>query len=213
MSFYRELNLGNSANQVHHQDGLTFIIEQLYNKALGELIIHGEYLTCLNASTKTVHESFKQLAYSFPSQLALQASAFVGRKVLVSSDSIKLNAQGASRTAVNVPVECQQLHIGISTVCGKVVRRITWKHAANGLLEFTWDGLDEAGACMPPGKYTLRVTALIAQDEVHLKTMTTANIDSVSLGEKGEGVKLFIAGVGEVLLDDKKMALNGKNDE
>jgi len=151
-----------------------------------------------------MQESLAQLASSLQSNQALQASALVGRKVLVANDSVSLEAEGAVKATADLPSAVSGLKASIYSTSGELIRTIPLGQQNAGLFEFSWDGMNQQGERAVAGKYTVKVNGIYNNQEVAIKTMTASNVDSVSLGQNGEGIKLNVAGVGAVPLDQVK---------
>jgi len=70
-----------------------------------------------------------------------------------------------------------------------------------GFFQFNWNGTGDNNQRVAAGNYKVEVHGTYEGEERSLKTFTSANVDSVSLGQNGEGLKLNVAGVGSVFLD------------
>ncbi|KTD23365.1 flagellar basal-body rod modification protein FlgD [Legionella lansingensis] len=152
-----------------------------------------------------MQKSIQRLTSSLHSNQALQASALVGLKVLVSSNILNLGQEEGVKAAIDVPAgEVQHLRAAIYSQSGDLMRIISLGQQNPGLFEFIWDGSNDKGERVPVGNYSLKVNAICDGQEVTLKTMTAANVDSVCLGVNGEGVKLNVAGIGSVFLNEVK---------
>ncbi|ASQ45580.1 flagellar hook assembly protein FlgD [Legionella clemsonensis] len=190
-------------------DFLRLMIAQVQHQDPLEPQTNGDFLSQLaqfstNDGITKMQESIQNLASSLQSNQALQASALVGRKVLVNSNIISLGQEDAAKVAVDVPATVDNLTAAIYSESGELIRTIPLGQRSVGLFEFSWDGLNQKGERAPAGKYTVKVNGVYSGKEVALKTMTAANVDSVSLGQNGEGVKLNVAGIGSVSLNDVK---------
>ena len=84
---------------------------------------------------------------------------------------------------------------------GELIKIISLGQPDPGLFQFSWDGTGEDNNRIKEGRYKVEVHAVDGGKDVSLKTMTFANVDSVSLGQNGEGLKLNVAGIGPVSLD------------
>ncbi|CDZ78135.1 Basal-body rod modification protein FlgD [Legionella massiliensis] len=205
-----------SANQnkgLGQKDFLKLMIAQAQNQDPLEPQTNGDFLGQLaqfstNDGITKMQESIEQLASSLQSNQALQASSLVGRKVLVNSDSMNLDTDGEAKAAVDVPTTVDNLTASIYSEKGELIRKIPLGQHSPGLFTFGWDGLNQKGERQPAGKYTLKVSGVYSGQEVALKTMTAANVDSVSLGQGSDGIKLNVAGVGTVALNDVKEITN-----
>ncbi|KTD16273.1 flagellar hook assembly protein FlgD [Legionella jordanis] len=182
--------------QVQHQDPLS---PQTNGDFLSQL---AQFST--NDGITKMQESIQQLASSLQSNQALQASALVGRKVLVNSNAFHLNKEEDAKIAVELPEGVENLNAFIYSESGELIRKIPLGQHGAGQFQFSWDGFNDKGERMQAAKYTVKVNGVYSGKEVALKTMTAANVDSVSLGQNGEGVKLNVAGIGSVSLSDVK---------
>ncbi|KTD63865.1 flagellar hook assembly protein FlgD [Legionella spiritensis] len=193
--------------ELGQKDFLRLMVAQVRNQDPMEPKTNGDFLAQLaqfstNDGITKMQESIEQLASSLQSNQALQASALVGRKVLVNSDKLQLEAEGDSKIAVDVPAQVSELTASVYNASGELVTKLPLGQHDIGQFEFSWNGLNQKGERMPAGKYTVKVNGMYSGQEVALKTMTAANVDSVSLGQNGEGVKLNVAGIGSVSLND-----------
>ncbi|CEK11062.1 flagellar hook assembly protein FlgD [Legionella hackeliae] len=190
-------------------DFLRLMIAQVKSQDPLEPQTNGDFLSQLaqfstNDGITKMQESIESLASSLQSNQALQASSLVGRKVLVNSNTMNLGQEGETKAAVDVPASVDNLAASIYSESGELIRTIPLGQRNAGLFEFSWDGFNQKGERVPAGKYTIKVNGLYSGKEVALKTMTAANVDSVSLGQNGEGVRLNVAGIGSVSLNDVK---------
>ncbi|KTC77965.1 flagellar hook assembly protein FlgD [Legionella brunensis] len=198
-----------SPKSLGQSDFLRLMVAQVQHQDPLEPQTNGDFLSQLaqfstNDGITKMQESIQNLASSLQSNQALQASALVGRKVLVNSNVMNLGQEGEAKAAVDVPAGVDNLNAEIYSESGELIRKIPLGQQSAGLCEFSWDGFNQKGERVPAGKYTVKVNGIYSGQEVALKTMTAANVDSVSLGQNGEGVKLNVAGVGSVSLNDVK---------
>lgn len=186
---------------------LKLMIAQAKNLDPTEPKTNGDFIGQLaqfstNDGITKMQESIQQLASSLQSNQALQASSLVGRKVLVNNDSLTLGAEGDSKAAAFLPAPVDNLTASIYSESGELIRKVPLGQQKIGLFNFTWDGLNQKGDRMPAGNYKIQVNGVYQGQEVALKTMTTANVDSISIGQNGEGIRLNIAGIGAVPLSE-----------
>lgn len=191
------------------EDFLRMMVAQVRNQDPMDPKTNGDFLAQLaqfstNDGINKMQGSMEQLANSLQSNQALQASALVGRKVLVNSNVTKLEKEGDSKLSVDVPVSVTNLTASVYSEAGELLTKIPLGDHQAGMFDFTWNGMNQTGVRMPEGKYIVKVNGVYGGQEVALKTMTAANVDSVSLGQNGEGIKLNVAGIGAVSLNDVK---------
>ena len=147
---------------------------------------------------QAMQEAIADLSASFQSSQALQASTMVGRDVLVSGNRALLGADGTLKAAADLPASTGSLSASIYDASGQLVRQLTLGAHEAGLVEFSWDGLTDAGQQAPAGPYTVAVTATF-DDETHaIDSLVAARVESVTLGKAGTGMQLNLAGLGPV---------------
>lgn len=191
------------------QDFLRLMVAQIQNQDPMQPQVNGEFLSQLaqfstNDGVSKMQESMQQMANSLQSNQALQASALVGRKVLVSSDSLKLDKEGEVKTAIDIPPGTSNINAYIYGETGELIKTMPLGQQNPGFFQFAWDGTGQDGKRLAEGKYKVAVHGTYMGKEVAFNTMTSANVDSVSLSQSGEGLKLNVAGVGAVSLDQVK---------
>lgn len=179
--------------QAQHQDPLS-------PKANGDFLAQLAQFSTNDGITK-MQESIQDLSHSLQSNQALQASSLVGRKVLVNSDNMTIEQEGGAKVVVDVPAPVENLSASIYSANGELIRTIPLGQHDVGMFDFNWDGLNQSNEHVAAGKYRVQINGVYQGQEVALKTMTAANVDSVSLGQNGEGIKLNVAGIGVVGLD------------
>lgn len=203
---------GNNQN-LGQQDFLRLMVAQVQNQDPLEPKTNGDFLAQLaqfstNDGINNMQESLKQLSASLQSNQTLQASSLVGRKVLVNTDKMSLPKEGEVKAAVDIPAGVNHLVASVYSKTGELVRTIQLGQTEPGQHDFTWDGMNEQGQRAEAGQYNIKVTAQYNGKEVPLRTLVAAQVDSVSLGGQGDGVKLQVAGIGSVYLTDVRQISN-----
>lgn len=197
---------GNRKN-LGQEDFLRLMVAQVQNQDPMQPQANGEFLSQLaqfstNDGINKMQDSLQQLASSLQSNQALQASALVGRKVLVNSGRLNLGAEGDVKAAIDMPAGLSNPTAKIYSKSGELIKTMPLGQPTPGFFQFSWDGKGENNQRVEAGEYTVEVHGVYSGKEVSLKTMTSANVDSVSLGQNGEGLKLNVAGIGSVSLDE-----------
>lgn len=195
-----------SRKSLGQQDFLRLMVAQVQNQDPMQPQANGEFLSQLaqfstNDGITRMQDSLQQMASSLQSNQALQASALVGRKVLVQSDNLSLGSEGSVKTAIDMPAGLANLTASIYSESGELLKTIPLGQPAPGFFQFDWDGVGQGDQRLAAGNYKVKVNGTYGGKEVALKTMTSANVDSVSLGQNGEGLKLNVSGVGAISLD------------
>ncbi|CAD5200523.1 flagellar hook assembly protein FlgD [Pseudomonas sp. FEN] len=149
---------------------------------------------------QTLNTSVNNIAGSFTSSQALQASSMVGRSVIVpTTQAVVDTSKTFSGTAV-VPSSVSDATVKITDSSGKVVRTLTLGSEPAGNAAFTWDGKDDSGTLLASGTYTFNAAATISGTSTALTTNLPATVSSVTLGQNGGEMMLNLAGLGSIAL-------------
>jgi flagellar basal-body rod modification protein FlgD len=123
----------------------------------------------------------------------------LGHKVLVTSTTANLTANGTVTGAVNVPQTTSQVLLDVKDSAGVLVRQIDLGAQSTGLTSFSWDGKAGDGSQAPAGTYTLSAQyAGAISGGTAATTMINGTVDSVSMGAGSTGLTLNVSGLGSV---------------
>ena len=186
---------------------LKLMLTQLQNQDPFKPMEDGQFLTQIaQFGTATgigeLKDSFSQVAGALYSNQALQASALVGRSVLVPSNIAKLAENGEIKGAIDLPANTDRLTISIHDAVGQPVKQFELGVQGKGLVDFTWDGRDQDGNRMPVGTYQISAGARIDGEMVATDSLVHAPVESVTLLSGGQGLTLSLGGLGERNLAD-----------
>ena len=159
-------------------------------------------------SLQSMQTSFSDLASAMTSNQALQASALVGRTVLVPSNIASFNGTTEVQGMVALSENTNNVTVRVEDESGQLIRTIELGNLEQGPNDFEWDGLDESGNPMSPGFYSISVTGNVFGKETTLPTGVYARVDSVNLGGAQGGVFLNLDGLGSVSLSDVSQIKN-----
>lgn len=195
---------GNS--ELGKNEFLELMLAQLENQNPLEPQDNGEFISQLAQFSSLeemqgVSNSIGDLVGEFRSSQALQASAMVGRTVLVPGTASRLVEGGEIGGSVAVHQATSSLTISIKNSAGELVHQIDLGEVEAGYQKFTWDGKDSDGEQLPPGKYEIVAEGKYNGNTEQLGTLISANVDSVSLGSNG-GITLNLANMGSIGLSD-----------
>jgi flagellar basal-body rod modification protein FlgD len=127
------------------------------------------------------------------------ATTLIGKHVKAVGDGFAHDGE----TPVTVEYLLQadaDVEIQVLDSSGRVVRNAVVPGATAGWHEFSWDGLDDAGAAMPAGDYTIRATGRDAQgNAVAVTTFVSGQVTGVRFDD---GVTYLIVGDRRVRLSD-----------
>ena len=196
-----------ASNSLRQQDFLRLMVAQVKNQDPMNPQTNGDFLAQLaqfstNDSINNMQTSISQLATSLQSNQALQASALVGRKVLVNSSNLTLGDTGSANAGINMVPGLTNLTASVYSSAGALVKSIPLGQPSAGNFDFSWDGTDASGQRAASGSYSIKVTGNYGGKAVAVPTRVSANVDSVTLGQNGSGLSLNVAGVGPVSLND-----------
>ncbi len=153
-----------------------------------------------------LNNTVADMASTFRSSQALQASAMVGRKVHVPGDHSMLSEGGKITGITDLESSTNQLTINIYDQIGTLVKQLDLGAAAQGEVDFAWDGKNKDGIKMPAGAYRLEAIANIGGESQTLPLAVSANVNSVTIG-KNNDLTLNVEGVGAVKLNQVREIL------
>ncbi len=153
-------------------------------------------------SLQAMQSSFSELASAMTSNQALQASALVGRTVLVPSNVASFDGTSEVTGIVALSSPAANTVLRIEDESGQLIKTIELGDLEQGPNEFVWDGTDENGFAVAPGFYKISASGSVYGQETALATGVYARVDSVNLGGNLGGIFLNLDGLGSVSLDD-----------
>jgi flagellar basal-body rod modification protein FlgD len=208
-----ELNAGlkpkpkDPSDELGQAQFLELMIAQLKNQDPTKPMDGQEYLGQL-AQFSTVqglqelHASVQDLAQHVQSTSALQASSLVNQNVVVASEEGYLDEAQPLQGAVKLTENVKDLTIGIIDASGQEVRRLSLGDQSMGNVSFSWDGLDTRGVQRPTGTYRIKAEGMVDGQASSFATQLQTRVESVTLGQGGQGVTLNLAGLGRRDLSD-----------
>ena len=153
-----------------------------------------EGITNLNTSLEGLNSSL------LSSQTALQASSLVGQTVFVQSDEVSADAAtGRVEGVVELASSATEVQISVFDDAGSLVDSFALGPQAQGDVSFDWqleEGMKLAG-------YNIEASATVDGEATSVPVFVGKNVDSVTLGQNGVGMKINVEG-GSVSLDEIK---------
>ena len=191
---------------LQQEDFLELMIAQFSNQDPFKPMENGDFLGQLAqfgtvSGIEELQESFDTVASSLYSDQALQASALIDHEVLVPGNVGVLDADGSIEGAIELTRSVVGVDVRIVDQAGIQVGRVSLPTQQAGLARFEWDGLNESGQPVPPGRYRLAAVTSGAGVTEELPVLVQARVESVYLGG-ASGVVLDVEGVGELGLAD-----------
>jgi flagellar basal-body rod modification protein FlgD len=184
-------------NELDQDDFLKLMTTELTHQDPFEPMDNGEFLSQI-AQFSTVdgitdlNESFSSLSTSMQSNRALQASAMVGRDVLVPGDQLPLTDSNMDG-GIQVPATVNNLSLNIYDSAGQLVAQQNLGTHQKGVVRFKWDGEQSDGPHASSGVYTVKAEALVDGKSEEFEILGDQRVESVSLNKGSEGLTLNLA--------------------
>jgi len=194
--------LGNSMNQADFLKLLTTQLQSqdptnpMDNSQFVSQLAQFSQLASMQDLNTSVNSLSGQITSSLQSSQVLGSVGLVGRHVLVPSASLSY-AGSAMDGAVGVTGATANVQVVIKDGAGKAVRTLDLGTQPAGLARFNWDGMDDSGAPVPPGDYS--VTAADVSGNA-LSTYVDGTVSGVGYGGSSVGTYVQVSGVGGVPL-------------
>ena len=196
------------AKELGQDDFLKLMMTQLKNQDPFKPMENGEFLGQM-AQFSTVsgiegmQSSLDKMTGSFGSNQTLQASQLIGQSVLVEDANAYLKTDSVVEGRFELPASSGSVKIGIMDISGRLVREIEMGEKASGRHDFKWDGKNSLGEQLPPGQYTIDITAASGESRIAVPVLLSRKVDSVEFGNEG-AVQLNTADGEVITLDQVK---------
>lgn len=174
---------------------------------------NGEFLTQIAqfgtvSGIQDLQKSFGDFASSISSSQALQATTLVGRNVMVPGNQALLNIGGQVSGDINLTSSSPNVNLTISDAAtGEVVKTLALGTHSAGRVPFVWDGINANGVMASPGVYKLNATAMVDGKNTGMETNVAAQVDSVTMGNGVNGLKVNLTGLDSVDFNKIKQIL------
>jgi flagellar basal-body rod modification protein FlgD len=197
-------------DQLGQAEFLELMIAQLKNQDPFKAMDPSQFLGQLAqfgtvSGIQEMQAAFGNMSDAMRSSQVLEGATMVGREVLVPSDAVVLQAEGAVRGALDVPTGTTALQLNVRDASGTLVRRMTLLTTA-GLNDFTWDGLADNGTRAPAGAYSLEAVANVAGKSGSLEMLISGRVNSVTI-DAATGLTLNTSNLGSRSLGDVRRVM------
>lgn len=202
---YEPKNKASGSNELGKNEFMKLMIAQMENQNPLEPQDNGAFISQL-AEFSSLEEmqkisgSVNNFSTQFRSSQALQASAMVGRTVLVPATTSPLNNNGMVSGVADLEATTSSLKISIYNGSGELVNQFDLGPQAAGTVPFVWNGTNMDGEQMPFDKYTIKAQASRQSGTEQVSTLISANVNSVSIAQSG-GISLNLSGMGAIPLE------------
>jgi len=162
----------------------------------GDFLAQIAQFSAVNGITE-LQKSFETLAGSLHSSQALQATNLVEKSVLVPSDKALFFGEDTKMAAaVELDNGADELKVIVKDAAGQTIKTLELGSHNKGLVQFTWNGENEAGELVEVGVYEIEAIAKVAGEKIDSTTLAFAPVESISLGGNNGGVSLNLMGLG-----------------
>jgi len=215
---YQNLGLATSADkataepktqELGQAEFLKLMTTQLTHQDPNKPMENGDFLAQM-AQFSTVsgigdlNDSFAEFASSMTSGQSLQAATLVGQSVLVPSTEGLMPLTKNMTGEVVLKGNTSDLKVSFSDSSGQTVKTLHLGAQEEGNVAFEWDGLLDDGTYADPAVYNIYAEAEVDGKNTALQTFVNADVESVALGNTSDGIKLSLAGLGEVNFNEVK---------
>ncbi len=196
-----------SANEIGQEDFLQLMVTQLQNQDPFEPLQSGEFIGQLAqfgtvSGVGELNNSFSDLASSLVSSQSLGATNLIGKNALVPADSLSLKEGELSKGAIGTTAPANNVNVNIFDSAGNLVQTLPIGVVNEELQEFVWDGTDVNGDQAPEGEYFFSVVGTQGEDSIALDSYAYKQIESISLGENSNSVRLNVENGGELKISE-----------
>lgn len=174
---------------------------------------NGQFLTQIAqfgtvSGIQDLQKSFGDFAGSITSSQALQATSLVGRNVSAPGTKGLLGVNGEISGDINLPDSSSSVNVAISdSTTGELIKNMELGAHGAGKMPFVWDGLNSNGVMASPGVYKIEATAYIDGNNTAMATDINSKVDSVSMGNAANGLKVNLTGLDSVDFNQIKQIL------
>jgi flagellar basal-body rod modification protein FlgD len=114
--------------------------------------------------------------------------------VLAITDVGFLSEGGSIAGGVELGSSASNVQIEISNRNGELVQRLNLGEQQAGLVRFTWDGRDASGELVDSDHYSITARVVRGANVESIATLLESRIESVTLGQYGQGMTLNLPG-------------------
>ena len=152
-----------------------------------------------------LNSAFQSMLAQSGSSQVLQSASMIGRTVLVPGSELAMKKGGDVPFAVDMPQSADSVKVTVTNAAGDAVRSFDLGSLPQGVKTLSWNGLNDSGAPVAEGAYTVHVLAATGDAKVAASVLTYSSVTSVSQG--ASGVALNFASGGTAALSAVRLIL------
>ena len=156
-------------------------------------------------ATNSMKTSMQAMVDSLQGDKLLAGAAMIGRKVAVPNGPLMLMGGQPIDATVDLPTGADGVQMQIMDEKGQIVRKQIFGAQMVGPMKLSWDGMNDSGATMPDGTYSMQVLVSAQGKALQPVVNTLATVRSVSSAGTADNTWLLeVDGGKSVSLTDVK---------
>jgi flagellar basal-body rod modification protein FlgD len=192
--------------QLDQADFFSLLTTQLANQDPTKPVENDQMIAQMTSFTMAegindLNSKFDNLTSAMTSNQALQASSFIGQKVLIPSEVVHVDGEGSYSGTISASSSVQNLTVTLYDKAGQIVDSVALGTHSEGAIAFEFDGKDFEGNVLPTGEYLVKASGNMGGEFQELPIATRAHVESVSISN-GQILGLNLKGLGLVTLSD-----------
>jgi len=204
----------NSIEELGSEEFLALMVAQMENQDPTEPMDNMQFIAQLAqfgtvSGVQELNDAFTGLAAAMSGNQALQAASLVGRDVVTDTNmgTLREVVDDAGETAyvLDATVDFGGAAAGGNLYVQDESGRLVYSASlppAEGELKVRWDGRDEEGSLLPPGRYRISAEAMVNGQSQAVSVYAHQQVQSVAVEGATGQVTLELIGGEEITLDE-----------
>lgn len=147
---------------------------------------------------QNLNSTVQDIGSMYRSTQALQATALVGRDVLVPGKIGYLETDATIKGTIAAGQASGDVTLTVKDAKGAVVAVKDLGNVGDAETPYAWDGTDGNGNRLPPGLYSMTIEGNSGGNNKALETNVYARVNSVSIVNNQGGMMLNLNGIGQI---------------
>lgn len=197
--------------QLGRDDFMKLLVTQLQNQDPLDPMKSEQMVTQLSELTSVeelvaIEGRMQALEVGMGSLANTQVISLVGKTIVADGSSLRLSGDGPVESSLTLDAPAENVSVELKNAAGDVVRTLELGSGAMGPMNFTWDGLDDDGNELPPGRYEVTASATNADGQpVGVDTEMRGMVESVGYDD---GYPELVVNGRRILLGDVRSVEN-----
>ena len=147
---------------------------------------------------QNLNSTVQDIGSMYRSSQALQATALVGREVLIPGQVGYLENGGRISGTIEEGQASGDVMMIVKDASGQVVANRDLGNIGSAETPFSWDGANNLGEPLPEGLYSISIEGTLSGENEALVTIVYSRVNSVSIVDNQGGMLLNLNGIGQV---------------